>query len=85
MLIMGVMVMNEKERFRKAIFEMVKQKKLALIQASIQCGLSYRQVLANLVNQFGQQNVYLTFTKPNDPNLLKVKAAQIGLGLMIMR
>ena len=42
---MGVMLMNGKERLRKAIFEMVKQKRLTLMQASIQCGLSYRQTL----------------------------------------
>jgi len=42
---MGVMVMSEQERLRKAIFEMVKQKRLTLKQAAIQCELSYRQVL----------------------------------------
>ena len=42
---MGVLVMNETERQRKAVFEMVKQKRISLIQASEQCGLSYRQTL----------------------------------------
>jgi transposase len=42
---MGVMLMNKKERLRKAVLEMVKQKRLTLIQASIQCELSYRQTL----------------------------------------
>lgn len=42
---MGVLLMNEKERLRKAIFEMVKQRRLTLKQASIQCELSYRQTL----------------------------------------
>lgn len=37
--------MNEAERQRKAVFEMVKQKRISLIQASEQCGLSYRQTL----------------------------------------
>lgn len=34
--------MNEKERLRKAIFEMVKQKRITLTQACVQCDLSYR-------------------------------------------
>ena len=42
---MGVIIMNAEERLRKAVFEMVRQKKLTLIQASIQCSLSYRQAL----------------------------------------
>ena len=41
---MGVILMNEEERKRKAIFEMVKQRRLTLTQAAIQCELSYRQV-----------------------------------------
>jgi transposase len=41
---MGHLVMSEKERLRKAIFEMVKQKKLTLVMAAKQCGMSYRQV-----------------------------------------
>lgn len=40
---MGVMAMNEKERLRKAIFEMVNQKRITLAQACIECDLSYRQ------------------------------------------
>lgn len=42
---MGVMIMSEKERLRKAILEMVKQKKITLVQASVQCEMSYRQIL----------------------------------------
>ena len=42
---MGVLLMNEKERSRKAIFEMVKQRRITLCLASIQCELSYRQTL----------------------------------------
>ena|SRR3990167_8659608 len=42
---MGVMLMSAKERLHKAIFEMVKQRKLTLRQASIQCEISYRQTL----------------------------------------
>lgn len=42
---MGVMLMSGKERLRKAIFEMVKQRRLTLVQAAVQCDLSYRQTL----------------------------------------
>lgn len=42
---MGVMKMSDKERQRKAIFEMVKQGKLTLAQASAQCKLGYRQTI----------------------------------------
>lgn len=42
---MGVLVMNEIERQRKAVFEMVKQRRITLVQASEQCALSYRQTL----------------------------------------
>lgn len=37
--------MSDKERHRKAVFEMVKQKRLMLTKASKQCELSYRQTL----------------------------------------
>src|SRR5581483_2767853 len=40
---MGHLVMSEKERLRKAVFEMVKQGHLTLIKAAEQAGLSYRQ------------------------------------------
>ena len=40
---MGVMAMNEKERSRKAIFQMVNQKRITLAQACVQCDLSYLQ------------------------------------------
>jgi transposase len=40
---MGHLVMSDKERLRKAIFEMVKQGKITLGQAAKQCEISYRQ------------------------------------------
>lgn len=42
---MGVMKMSAKERLRKAVLEMVRQKKLTLVQAALQCDISYRQIL----------------------------------------
>lgn len=42
---MGAMIMSDKERLRKAVFEMVKQKKITLVQAGVQCNLSYRQAI----------------------------------------
>ncbi len=42
---MGVILMNEKERKRKAIFEMVRQKRITLSKAAEQSELSYRQTL----------------------------------------
>ena len=42
---MGLLLMNDKERLRKANLEMVKQGKLTLIMAAIQCEVSYRQVI----------------------------------------
>ncbi len=39
----GTLVMSEKERLRKAIMEMVRQGKLSLKQAALQCEISYRQ------------------------------------------
>ena len=42
---MGVISMNNKERLRKAVLEMVKLKKITLVQAAMQCELSYRQVI----------------------------------------
>ena len=42
---MGALLMSKKERDRKALMEMVRQKKLSLKKASIQCELSYRQTL----------------------------------------
>lgn len=38
---------------------------------------SLTEIMANLAKDFGQQDVYLTFTKPNDASLLSSKAAQI--------
>ena len=34
-------------------------------------------IMDNLSKSFGQQEVYLTFTKPNDPNLSVSRAGQI--------
>lgn len=42
---MGVLIMNGQERQRKALCEMVKQRRITLVQASEQSGLSYRQIL----------------------------------------
>lgn len=42
-LTMGHLVMSDKERLRKALMEMVSQKKITLNQAAIQCQISYRQ------------------------------------------
>ena len=41
----GVLIMNDKERQRKAICEMVRQNKISLKQASEQCGVCYDQML----------------------------------------
>ena len=42
---MEVLKMNAKERERKAVFEMVRQKRLSIKQASEHCEISYRQAL----------------------------------------
>lgn len=42
---MGVLLMNEQERLRKAIFEMVKQRRITLVKAAEQSDLSYRQAI----------------------------------------
>jgi transposase len=42
---MGHLLMSEKERLRKAVFEMVKQGCLTLVKASKQVKLSYRQTI----------------------------------------
>jgi transposase len=52
--------MSEKERQRKALFEMVKQGKLTLVQAAIQCNLGYRQAL----------RVYHNYLKKGDAGLV---------------
>lgn len=57
---MGVLLMNKKERMRKAIFEMVKQKRLTLVQASIQCELSYRQTLRVYADYLSKGDAGLT-------------------------
>jgi len=41
----GVLIMNDKERLRKAICEMLKQKKINLKQAAEQCNICYDQML----------------------------------------
>lgn len=42
---MGLLLMSDKERLRKATLEMVKLGKLTLVMAAIQCGTSYRQAI----------------------------------------
>jgi transposase len=64
--IMGVMLMNEKERLRKAIFEMVKRSRLSLKQASEQCELSYRQAL----------RVYQSYLEKGDAGLIHQSRGQ---------
>jgi len=56
----GHLVMSEKERLRKALMEMVKQGKLLLNQAAIQCGLSYRQA----------KRVYRSYKEKGDAGLV---------------
>jgi transposase len=58
--------MNEKERLRKAIFEMVKQGRITLSQASIQCELSYRQTL----------RIYAEYLKKGDAGLIHQSRGQ---------
>ncbi len=58
--VMGVIAMNDKERQRKAVFEMVKQGRLTLIQASEQCNLGYRQTL----------RVHQAYLKKSDAGLI---------------
>lgn len=57
---MGVIKMSEKERLRKAVFEMVRQRRISLKQASIQCELSYRQTLRIYKKYIKQGDVGLT-------------------------
>ncbi|HGJ5227606.1 TPA: hypothetical protein ACJXEA_001651, partial [Legionella pneumophila subsp. fraseri] len=42
---MGVLMMNRQERQRKAVLEMVRQRRISLVQESQQCELSYWQTL----------------------------------------
>jgi transposase len=63
---MGVMQMNEQERLRKAIFEMVKQRRINLKQASIQTNLSYRQTL----------RVYASYLEKGDAGLVHQSRGQ---------
>lgn len=63
---MGVLLMNGKERLRKAIFEMVKQRRITLSQASIQCELSYRQTL----------RIYAEYLKKGDAGLIHQSRGQ---------
>lgn len=57
---MGVLLMSEKERLRKAIFEMVKQGRITLRHASKQCELSYRQTLRVYAAYLGKGDAGLT-------------------------
>lgn len=63
---MGVMLMNKKERLRKAIFEMVKQRRLTLKHASVQCELSYRQTL----------RIYADYLEKGDAGLIHQSRGQ---------
>jgi transposase len=63
---MGVMKMNEKERLRKAIFEMVNQKRITLAQACVQCDLSYRQA----------HRIYERYKKDGDAGLIHQSRGQ---------
>lgn len=57
---MGVMLMSEKERHRKAIFEMVVQGRITLKKAAERCGLSYRQTLRIHQNYLSEGDAGLT-------------------------
>jgi hypothetical protein len=57
---MEVLVMNSSERHRKAICEMVKQRRITLIQAAVQCDLSYRQMI----------RVFQNYLKEGDAGLI---------------
>jgi transposase len=63
---MGVMFMNKKQRLRKAVFEMVKQRRLTLNQASAQCELSYRQTL----------RIYASYLERGDAGLIHQSRGQ---------
>lgn len=65
-IVMGVLLMNGKERLRKAIFEMVKQRRITLRQASIQCELSYRQTL----------RIYAEYLKKGDAGIIHQSRGQ---------
>ena len=51
---MGLLLMSDKERLRKATLEMVKQGKITLIMAAIQCNIGYRQAI-RLYRRYGSQ------------------------------
>jgi hypothetical protein len=57
---MGLLFMSDKERLRKAHFEMVKLSKITLVIASIQCSLSYRQAI----------RLYHRYLLEGDPGLI---------------
>ena len=42
---MEVLVMNYQERQRKAVCEMIKQRRITIVKGATQCELSYRQML----------------------------------------
>ena len=56
---MGLLLMSDKERLRKATLEMVKQGKITLIMAAIQCSMSYRQAI----------RLYQRYRSEGDPGL----------------
>jgi transposase len=43
--VVGVMIMNDKARLRKAICEMIKQNRITIRQAAEQCDICYDQML----------------------------------------
>jgi len=59
---MGLLLMSNKERLRKATFEMVKQGKLTLVMAANQCDISYRQAL----------RLYKRYKSQGDPGLIHI-------------
>jgi len=42
---MEVLVMNYQERQKKAVCEMIKQRRITIVKGAKQCELSYRQML----------------------------------------
>ena len=65
---MGHLVMSEKERLRKAIFEMVKLGHLTLLQAAQQAEISYRQA----------KRLYKRYKHEGDDGLLNKNRGRIS-------
>lgn len=63
---MGILIMNDRERLRKAVFEMVRQKKITLVHAAEQCDLGYRQTI----------RVYKRYKKEGDAGLIHQSRGQ---------